>query len=340
MFPPHLCCVSMDVCFVLFIFCLYMCVCVCLQFQGPLREFRSIRPGASGLPYYCPPLVCVHDAVGVLAVWRQNTQKTNFLRKNPSNGLDSFLCPRRFIRYAPSAESSDWVGSSPPKKERKKVGPGFYGPQHYCSPFACVPDVLGGLAVWRHNKPKIERPGTVLGSYVVNRVLTTQLVQWLRPIVDTFTSLVLTSIEWFIFRTLLGATKITQCRTPAQFLGNAQLPTSLRAMSKILRFVDKPEFCDARLLRVTGSGVQDSMSMEPRFRNANLSMTHVLDSCAKLLAVLHISNAYIKCTGSISGLYFGMSAWHFLGVTHDKNIQPIPKKTNSNLTEHTTTPYS
>ena len=36
---------------------------------------------------------------------------------------------------------------------------------------------------------------------------------------------------------------------------------------KILRFMDKPEFCDARLWRVTGSGVQDSRSMKPRFRS-------------------------------------------------------------------------
>ena len=26
--------------------------------KGPLREGRSIRSGASGLPYYCAPLVC------------------------------------------------------------------------------------------------------------------------------------------------------------------------------------------------------------------------------------------------------------------------------------------
>jgi len=35
---------------VLSLVCLYICVCVCLQLQGPLRECRSIRPGASGLP--------------------------------------------------------------------------------------------------------------------------------------------------------------------------------------------------------------------------------------------------------------------------------------------------
>ena len=31
--------------------------------------------------------------------------------------------------------------------------------------------------------------------------------------------------------------------------------------------------------------------MRPRFKNANLLITHVLDSCVKLLAVLHILSA-------------------------------------------------
>jgi len=39
-------CVFIDVCFVLFISCLYICVCVCLQTQGPLRECRSMIVGA------------------------------------------------------------------------------------------------------------------------------------------------------------------------------------------------------------------------------------------------------------------------------------------------------
>jgi len=59
-------------CFVLFLVCLYVCVCECLlhnnmrmytsnqysNVRGPLRECRSIRPGASGLPYYCTS-ICV-----------------------------------------------------------------------------------------------------------------------------------------------------------------------------------------------------------------------------------------------------------------------------------------
>ena len=62
----------MDVCFVY----LSMCVCVYLQIQGPWRKCCSIRPGTSGLLYYCAQLVCVPDVIGLLAVWRHNKPKT------------------------------------------------------------------------------------------------------------------------------------------------------------------------------------------------------------------------------------------------------------------------
>ena len=84
----------MCLCLVLFLVCLYICVCVRLQVQGPLRECRSIRPGASGLSYYCTPLVCIPAVFGLLAVWRhskpggpknKNHPKTNQKPKiNPS----------------------------------------------------------------------------------------------------------------------------------------------------------------------------------------------------------------------------------------------------------------
>ena len=43
--------------------------------QGPLRECCLIRSGASGLPYYCTPFVCVPDVLGRLAVWQHNDPK-------------------------------------------------------------------------------------------------------------------------------------------------------------------------------------------------------------------------------------------------------------------------
>ena len=42
---------------------------------GPLRECRSIRSGASGLPYYCTPLVCISAVIGLLTVWRHYKTK-------------------------------------------------------------------------------------------------------------------------------------------------------------------------------------------------------------------------------------------------------------------------
>jgi len=42
---------------------------------------------------------------------------------------------------------------------------------------------------------------------------------------------------------------------------------------------------------VTERMVQDSRSRKPRFGNANLLSTHVLDMCVKILAVSNISSA-------------------------------------------------
>ena len=86
-----------DVCFVLFLvlFFLRMRMSTSKQYanvyvkkyswvRGPLRECRSIRSGASGLPYYCAPRVCASDVLELLAVWRHYKPKT----KNHS----SFVC--------------------------------------------------------------------------------------------------------------------------------------------------------------------------------------------------------------------------------------------------------
>jgi len=74
---------------------------------------------------------------------------------------------------------------------------------------------------------------------------------------------------------------------------------SIRLYLKILRFVDKPELCDARLLRVAGSGVQDSFSMKPRFRNANLLSTHVLD--IGLVREIPDCVTHMKCSRTVCG---------------------------------------
>ena len=99
--------VIVHVCFVLFIFCLCICVRECVlqnnkhetkhnnntsskqhsYVRGPLRECRPIRSGASGLPYYCAPLVCISVVIELLAVWRHNKQKP----KNLSHVFSSSL---------------------------------------------------------------------------------------------------------------------------------------------------------------------------------------------------------------------------------------------------------
>jgi len=73
--------------------CLWMCFCSIslLFFYRYLLLFvylhmrmssdprsRSIRSGASRLPYYCTPLVCVLTAIGLLAVWRNNINQKQF----------------------------------------------------------------------------------------------------------------------------------------------------------------------------------------------------------------------------------------------------------------------
>ena len=61
-----------------FVFCsiprlLYRCMRISTSKQhscvrGPLQECRSIQSGASGLPSYCTPLVCISAVIGLLTV--------------------------------------------------------------------------------------------------------------------------------------------------------------------------------------------------------------------------------------------------------------------------------
>jgi len=74
--------------------CLWMCVLlyfsvVCLHMYA--YDFKSkdhcgsaLGPGASGLPCYCTPLVCVRDVIGGLAVWRHNKPNTKNQKQTPN----------------------------------------------------------------------------------------------------------------------------------------------------------------------------------------------------------------------------------------------------------------
>jgi len=158
-------------CYVLFLVCLYVCVCECLfhnnmrmytsnqypYVRGPLRECRLIQSGASGLRYYCAPLVCISVVIGLLGVWRHNKPKTKpktpyakermpgaslwipnqkknvyFKKKKlPSNIQPTFMCPR-FIAGVPFAA---------------RIRSGASRLPYSCAPLVCVSDVIEFLAV-------------------------------------------------------------------------------------------------------------------------------------------------------------------------------------------------
>ena len=54
----YLCCALTHVCLVLFLFCLSICMCVCLQVEGPLRKCLRARCFRASL--YCTS-ICVHS---------------------------------------------------------------------------------------------------------------------------------------------------------------------------------------------------------------------------------------------------------------------------------------
>ena len=103
-------------------------------FTGPrsIEGVLFIWSGASGLPYYCAPLVCVSEVIKSLVVWWHYKPKT----KNLGPRTPEIGCSR---------------GSA--------FEPGASGLPYYCTPPVCVPTVLGALAVRR---PKKKSRGTPL----------------------------------------------------------------------------------------------------------------------------------------------------------------------------------
>ena len=118
-------------CFVLSLVCLYICVCECLlpnnnhrkKYQKNTNCRSAFEPGASGLSYYCAS-ICVRSCCN----WRASS-----------------------------------VDSKPKKKRKKAKGSSRASAcrlPYYCAPLVCVSEVIGLLAVWRHNKPKTKKPKT------------------------------------------------------------------------------------------------------------------------------------------------------------------------------------
>jgi len=91
--------------------------------RGPLRECRSIRSGASGLPYYCAS-ICVRFGC---------TRRASCVDSKPKKKLHVCAYASKFgVHYGGVFET------------------GASGLPYYCTPPVCVPDVLGALTVWRH----------------------------------------------------------------------------------------------------------------------------------------------------------------------------------------------
>jgi len=122
----------------------YTCVCVFLDNQSPLWECHSLRSGASGLPYYCAPLVCISAVIGLLAVWRHNKPKTKstWLRtKGQSAGYPQAHIENHF-QFFPA--SSTLVSSSlavllEVKTTRFSAVLSFYLSQCFTPPLKSIP---------------------------------------------------------------------------------------------------------------------------------------------------------------------------------------------------------
>jgi len=74
--------------------------------QTKLRECRSIRSGASVLPY-CAPLVCISVVIELLPVWRHNKPKTK--NQNHLFVYYSNFCVCVHIQSCVFSSSSIWV---------------------------------------------------------------------------------------------------------------------------------------------------------------------------------------------------------------------------------------
>jgi len=90
----HVACVWMCVLFYFSFVCLHVCA---NTFKFKVHCGSAFEPGASGLPHYCTPPVCVPAVIGALAVWRQN-KKQKFLSAVFAH---LHLCPLFLCIYIP-----------------------------------------------------------------------------------------------------------------------------------------------------------------------------------------------------------------------------------------------
>ena len=100
----------MDLCFVLFLFCLSTCACIC--FMSKVHCGSAFEPGASGLPYYCTPPVCVPDVIGGLAVWLHNKKNCNQPLGDVPEGVSLSRATSMFIKHLFMASSDSATSSA------------------------------------------------------------------------------------------------------------------------------------------------------------------------------------------------------------------------------------
>jgi len=64
------------------------------------------------------------------------------------------LWVRGFDVYCGSAVWLSGFMTTNKQTNKQTIRSGFCGLPYYCAPLVCIPDVIRGLAVWRHYKPK------------------------------------------------------------------------------------------------------------------------------------------------------------------------------------------
>jgi len=136
--------------------------------QGPLwaRECRSIRSGASRLPYYCTPLEPASRAFGVqvefvltVVFWIHKpasgafgVQITNSCRRR--NTGFRVLQQQKKKKIRSSSKHHACVQGPLRAWECRSIQSDASGLPWYWTPLVCVPAVIGAIAVWRQNTPK------------------------------------------------------------------------------------------------------------------------------------------------------------------------------------------
>ena len=96
--PIHNTSVVSHVCFVLFIVCLYICVCECLlqnnnhktKYKDTTTSGSAFEPGGSGLPYCCTT-ICVRS----WCTWRASCVAKTKTKKNQEKSIGNPICGRR-----------------------------------------------------------------------------------------------------------------------------------------------------------------------------------------------------------------------------------------------------